>query len=258
MIFAINRHISYNKNNANIYSQKPQKKNKNISFGTNIISEVDRIARSTNAKQNAINSLQDYISLIRDEKLKILCNRILKDTPNPFFIVPSSTSGKYHNTDENKIGGIILHLKKVVVTALSSLRRYGYEYGLEKSPLELKFVDSTITASLLHDCPYRLIQDNGKYFTDSDHAVKNAKYIESVMQEMKFNKKDTDLISASVGFHMGIWDMHIDKSWLEKFKNFRKNPMIQIVQEADYYSTRRNMNINYNLDEIDIRKSFIK
>lgn len=256
-MITINRVNSCSTNNS-MYQHKQKSRFSNVCFGTNVVSVVDRIAKSTNAKQNAITSLQDFVNLVREDKLKRLCNRILQDTDDSFFVVPSSTGGKFHDRDETKIGGLVLHLKRVVVTALSAMRRYGYEYGLEKSPSELKFIDSAITASMLHDCPYRMKKENGKYFMDPDHAAKNAKHIEKTMRDMDFDEESIELISAGVGFHMGVWDKHSDNAWLERFKQFKTNPFVQTVQEADYYSTRKNMRVDYDLNNLDIRKSFIK
>lgn len=232
--------------------------NKNIPFGTNIIAAVDRIAKTTDAKKDAIESLQEYIALIRDEKLRNLCNKVLEDTDDSFFIVPSSTTLKYHNKEDNKIGGIVTHQKRSTVVALSALSRYGYDYSLEKNDDEKKIVDLAITAALIHDCPYRLIKDKGRYFTSFDHAVNNAKYLQKTMEEMNFEKKDTDLLCSAVGFHMGIGDRHEDKSWVDNFSSFQSHPLIKVVQEADYYSTRKNSPVDYSLDNIDIKKKFIK
>ena len=92
--------------------------------------------------------LLPYINLIKDKKLRELTIITLNEAGEDLK-QPSSTSGMHHPEDELREYGITVHLRKAVVVALSALRRRSPKYYEENT------VDIVLTATLLHDTPFR-------------------------------------------------------------------------------------------------------
>lgn len=197
-------------------------------------------------KIEKVKPFEDYINFISDKKLQQLCVRILNETPDHFFTTPATTSNKFHPPDERVPGGIYKHLQRAVVMAMHALRRYGLDQ-------DQKMVDIAITASLLHDSPFRVTDNkDGTFKTNPTHAVENARYIEKAMTELNIEPETIKLVCAGVGLHMGIWDKHTDKEWFDRYKEYKEHPIAKVVQEADFYASRRNITTDPSIEEMKL------
>ncbi len=233
------------------------------------INTIDKTIGLEAYKAQQIKSLEPYINLIKDKKYKDLVLAVYQEAPMELFTQPSSTSGKFHHEDELGLGGTVLHFKRVAVMGEQSARRF-YE-TIENYEERQKLTDMALTAVLLHDAPYRFGQKkitdfSGKkilaYYTDNQgHAVNNAIAVEKKMKDINeqtpgnFSNDEINKICSGIGFHLGIWqdwgDGNIknpkypldeeskkrNSEWLKLHKQYKDDPIVKIVQEADYHAT---------------------
>jgi hypothetical protein len=162
---------------------------------------------------------------IKSEELKGLAETVILETPDWYSTMPSSTSGKFHPSDELGLGGKIIHHKKVFKLSEEAARRYDikdYEYEILR------------TASLIHDMPYCFYWDvkQERYRTDPLHPFKNAYFCSRNCNDM--------LLQSAIYFHMGLWSNYeSEEAKLLSLSEYQNHPVVLATQESDYYASRR-------------------
>lgn len=186
-----------------------------------------------------IKELDNYIELIEDSKLKELCRKVI-GVSHDQLKQPSSSSGMYHPKDELSEYGQVIHIMKAVNLSLHALNRFNF--------IPYFLIDLVITNAILHDLPYKfdltLEVPEGKSRMDRNHGYTNATYIKRIAQELYIGRLKTDLIFNSVCFHMGKW--HVDNHNKE-LRSHNAKVLLEVLQEADYFSSRKNISVDYNL-----------
>lgn len=157
------------------------------------------------------------LELIKDEKLRNFCIRILEELPDYFFVAPASSSGKYHPKFALGEGGLVRHTKMVVRIAqqLYSLSEY-QGWGIN--------FDNVAAACILHDgLKYGFGRE--PLHTDPMHPINMSQFIMKGSGISWFRKK---VISEMVKRHMGQWGKH---------KPITKGQ--KLVHLADYIASRK-------------------
>lgn len=145
--------------------------------------------------EKTLELLKDEINLIKDPKIKAFTISGLRSAPDYFDTVASSTSGKYHPKYALGEGGLIRHVKAVVMV----VRELVVAMEIENK------VDYLISAALLHDIAkngrlYRNGQfDNSEGNVTQNHGVKTAEYLVATIPDAD---KDVCRILSK---HMGRW-----------------------------------------------------
>lgn len=171
--------------------------------------------------------LQECNNINNNKIREVVLNTVLA-IPEYFYIVPSSSSGKYHPSDEISEGGLVRHTLKTVKVAKEMARMY----DLSEYKLEL-----CIAAILLHDCC-----KNGKK-EDSGHTeFLHPKYAaELVIENNFYNKRIAKKIANLVKPHMGRWNT--SKYSPDKKLPKPKTKLQKFVHLCDYISSRKEFNI---------------
>ena len=167
------------------------------------------------------------LSIIGDVKMKEFAVEAMKLAPSYIWEIPSSSSGKYHRTDEITLGGLVIHIKRVFEAA----RKISESLGLSDRDRDMLLV-----AALLHD--------TAKYgYTDeifNDLTRRWGYYyrhpeLVRIMTEGLAEKYDFyDDVLALVEGHSGRWSN-------EGFKP--ETEMQWLMHLADYFAAQR-----YSLD----------
>jgi len=177
-----------------------------------------------------------------------------------FWTAPSSTTGKYHPEEQNRdsevvpgivVGGLISHTWHVLVTCFEAMRRYGYS---ERASREdrirwAKVRDELAFASIVHDWAKCGDPTRGEWFdnTASDHGEMAAEIVRGPMldrfliafpevidEPLDLLKEMVAASAHAVEHHYGVWS----KSRLRPSSD-GMNDLDRMLQEGDYYSTRR-------------------
>jgi len=164
-------------------------------------------------------------------------------------------------TDDQKVilldlGGNAKHVWKVLHMTDEAIRRYGMENNKVVAT-------ASIIGALCHDMA-KFVGNDGWWHTTSDHPRLGAELMEEVMEEMGIRSElktqgTTGLVIlgmleeaiASVANHYGIWGK-------PSVSPFVPSVVSQIVQEADYYASRRFLafpGITYNFDSVYVTRS---
>jgi HD superfamily phosphohydrolase YqeK len=156
--------------------------------------------------------------------LKGAVHRALDWVPPAFFVIPASTSGKYHPPQSLGKGGLIRH----TVMALYFGRALCESYGEQN-------VETVVAALLLHDI--------GKAMGEP-HDLIAFEWLTSVFANTTYSSNpDVLQVLKAVRWHMGPWSHGACKSKTLKVETvtFPENfdRISQIVHVADYVSSRR-------------------
>lgn len=87
--------------------------------------------------------LDDCVNLIMDTNIREFVQKLLDEAPPQFWKDPSSSSKKYHPPENNAVGGIVVHTRKTVQTALCLIRLFDGYGGVDR--------DEILAACILHD-----------------------------------------------------------------------------------------------------------
>lgn len=168
---------------------------------------------------------------IDSHELRSVAIKTIEFADEIYNFIPSSTTGLYHPIDELDQRGKVIHLKKCMHMAKYSRSRYdisGYDYEILK------------TACLIHDLPYSIYWNKAeeRYRTNYEHPFLNARYLITITSEM--------LLVAAIYYHMGRWAdydcVNAKKiAYLDDIKSLKYHPVVLATQEADYYSSRRDI-----------------
>jgi hypothetical protein len=192
--------------------------------------------------------IDDLISLIEDDDLRGFTYFLLSQAHPDFWIIPSSSSGKYHPAWENGKGGLIRHIKGVGAFALSSMRRYGY--GCDVPGMDPNNIagmrDMLIFSVLLHDWGKNGHPKTGwGKHTTKTHGEDTAKIIEEEMlpkflkifPEIKNQEYLTEMVkqaTVAISEHYALWSTKKIRPTDPTISDLSK-----ILAEGDYMASRK-------------------
>ena len=188
-----------------------------------------------------IDCFKKEIEYIKDKNkqddLKLLINML----PDYFFLIPASSTGKYHPLYASSDHGLVKHVKVVA--------RIGYELINNESTtptVKDNEKDIILMALLLHDgLKSGLIQEK---YTRFDHPILMSNLVIENRDKLSLNLEEVELLASLIASHMGPWTRDYNgnevlpkpKTKLEKF-----------VHMCDYLASRKFLNVEF--DNIDLR-----
>lgn len=148
------------------------------------------------SRDDKIKMFINEIGDIKDANLKAFATELIANADDYFFVVPASSSGKYHPPFDLGDGGLVRHTRLVAYMAKSLAESYCFsDYD----------TDCLIVAALAHDIKKQGNGDTGH--TVWDHPILAMHYVQDIYGKTNFNvPADTiEKISNAVSSHMGKW-----------------------------------------------------
>lgn len=172
--------------------------------------------------------LKAELSLIGDRDIRTFVMKCIEYVPEYFWVVPSSSTGKYHPADENTVGGTVLHTRRMVKVADDLCRMYDV-IGIDR--------DRVLAASIMHDFCKNGYPDNLSR-TVAGHGSLWINVATKVMNHNDIIMDDNVLtIGRLIGTHMGRFDIPYVSG---------RSISETIVQTADYISSREYIKVELN------------
>jgi uncharacterized protein (DUF3820 family) len=148
------------------------------------------------SREDKIKMFINEIGDIKDADLKAFATELIANADDYFFVVPASSSGKYHPPFDLGDGGLVRHTRLVAYMARNLAESYCFsDYD----------TDCLIVAALAHDIKKQGNGDTGH--TVWDHPILAMHYVQEIYGKTNFNvPADTiEKISNAVSSHMGKW-----------------------------------------------------
>lgn len=147
------------------------------------------------------NAFLEEIATIKNQKIKEIVSKVLANVPEYFYVVPASSSGKYHPAFALGDGGLYRHVKAAVRIA-------NHMMSVEQSQFTQDEKDMIVASLILHDC-WKQGEDS-KGSTIHEHPVVAARRIKEIMQD---ETEEVDLfidkICGNISSHLGQWNISI-------------------------------------------------
>ena len=180
------------------------------------------------------------LSYIKDARILENSKKMIEMLPDYFFLVPASSTGKYHPEFAQGNGGLLRHTKAAVRIAYEILSDVclctGYT-SLEK--------DLIIIALIMHD-GFKYGLQKGKY-TLVNHPMIAAKLIRDNKDKLTLTDEELDLLSGMIEAHMGPFNKDFDGNVMMPLP---KNKYERFVHMCDLLASKKFLDIKFDNDEI--------
>ena len=185
---------------------------------------------------------KNELNLIKDKTLKSFVRFVLCiDLKSNFFYLPSSSTGKYHNPQDNGYQGLVRHTKKCVQIAkdLMNLEQWGFN-DEDK--------DIIISSLILHDgAKYDedvTFNEDGSLtgYTKVTHPLDMSKKILQYIEIFNFDKR-LSKIAMCIETHSGQWNMDRDGNVIAEKP---KTKLQEFVHLCDYIASRNYLEFDIN------------
>ena len=192
-------------------------------------------------KKEKVLTFQNELKWIKNKDIRKFAIDMISILPDYFFVVPASSTGKYHPEYSLGEGGLVRHTKSAVLIAktLLDLEQYQIEYNEEQR-------DIMLTALLLHDGVKHGL--NGSKHTVSSHPTDMVDYINDYLIKKKVEPwsdmiTTVKMVCDCIASHMGEWNK--DYKTKEEILPKPESNMQKFVHLCDYLASRRFIEINF-------------
>ncbi len=176
---------------------------------------------------------------IKDENKRNDLKLLISGLPDYFFLIPASSTGKYHPEFALREHGLVFHTKVAVRIA----------YELFNNPSVNNFTDSEkdiiIMALVLHDG-----FKSGKIkevYTRFDHPLIASEYVMENKGKLSLSDDEARLLSSVIASHMGSWNRDYNGN---EILPIPKDKYQRFVHMCDYLSSKKFINVKF--DGMDI------
>ena len=164
------------------------------------------------------------IALIKDLKIQEFVKATLNNTPDYFFVAQASSTGKYHPPCTNKVGGLLVHVKRAIYIVNRLCDGWGIA-NLDK--------DIVLAATILHDIAKTPHNDPKYTYADfENHPINASKYFGTISLDSNIILN----ITTCIANHMGLWTPASIKKSIKDYSLLEL-----IVYTADYIATTKDL-----------------
>ncbi len=170
------------------------------------------------------------------ESLKTMVNLL----PDYFFLVPASSTGKYHPEFSLGDSGLVRHTKAAVRIAYELLKNnvIGSQFSSQQKDLMLM-------ALVLHD-GLKSGLEKQKY-TQVEHPLLVSNYIKENKDKLTLTNEEIRFICECIESHMGEWNKDFNDV---EVLPIPKNKYQKFVHMCDFLASRKFLNIKFEANDI--------
>lgn len=174
------------------------------------------------------------VEQIKNEKLKRVAKKMVKDLPAYFWTEPSSSSGKYHPQCDLGEGGNVRHSIMVCRCAMDLVTSEMFVRDNDANR------DLARVAALFHDgLKYGKVNEDGTHLphTVFEHPRLAADFVREHLIEAKIDDLTTNMICDAIYTHMGKWC--VDKYGSAPALSKPRTDFEKLIHIADYMASRK-------------------
>ncbi|MGM9879223.1 MAG: HD domain-containing protein [Bacilli bacterium] len=179
---------------------------------------------------------KNELEYIKNENYRKSAENLLKQVPDYFFIVPASSTGKYHPSFSQGEKGLVRHTKVAMKIANDLL---GLEYT--DSLFTEKEKDLLLISILFHDC--QKLGNPQERYTRFDHPLLAGKFIKENQNKTTLNDEEIEFIVKTISNHMGEWNTN---SYTSITLPKPSNKYEFFVHACDYLSSKKYLDVKFD------------
>ena len=185
---------------------------------------------------NKVEKFKQELEYIKSERIRRSAEILINLVPDYFFIVPASSTGKYHPSFSQNEGGLLRHTKVATI--------------IGKEVLSLEYTNSLYTDDekdvlllgiMLHDT--QKLGNPEERYTRFDHPLLAAEFIEQNKDKTELKEEEIKLLKRVISSHMGEWNKS-NYSSIELPKPSDKYEFF--VHMCDYLSSKKFLEIKFD------------
>jgi len=184
-----------------------------------------------------LDHFKDILPYILDSNIKQFAIKAIPMLPEYFFVVPASSSGKYHPEYATGTGGLLRH-------TLSAIRIAIELSTLEQFKLTEEEKDLAIVALILHDGWKSGLQNSGNTFHGHPLLPFAILGVNAELMGM-LPEEQLDKIFSAIESHMGQWTSSKYEPTI-KLKKPRTR-LQKFVHMCDYLASRKCITMNFDV-----------
>lgn len=181
---------------------------------------------------NKIKYFAKEISYVKNESKRRDLEYLIKLLPDYFFIIPASSTGKYHPKFASTISGLVKHTKVAV--------RIAYDLFETVNNFSDDDKDLIIMALIMHDGLKKGLEE--EEYTRFDHPLLVSKLIMENVNNLEMDIDDVRKMCMLIESHMGKWNM-------SKYSDIElpvpRTEMQRFVHRCDYLASRNYLNVRF-------------
>ena len=183
-----------------------------------------------------INTFKKELEFIKNPQIKLFAKKAIESLPDYFFVIPSSSTGKYHAQYALGESGLLRHVRACAMFAVECFNLEWYNNFTEDEK------DLIIVALLLHDS-LKSGSPQEKY-TRFDHPILAINYLKS-NEELKniISEEYFNFVLDGIVTHMGAWNQSKDGTEVMPKPKTKAQKLIHFV---DYVCSRRMFEVNFD------------
>lgn len=179
------------------------------------------------------------IKYIVNDQIKIFVIKALQATPDYFFTIPSSSTGKYHPNFALGEGGLVRHTRACARIAIELFRLEMFNHFTQNEK------DIILASLILHDTYKKGNPEKEHTIVDHPIFAKNVLLGNKEINNL-LSKETMNLIVENIARHMGQWntDYKTGNVVLEKPTTKMQN----FVHMVDYLASRKCLEMNFDVE----------
>lgn len=179
------------------------------------------------------------LNRIKDEDVKRSAITILEMIPDYFYVIPASSTGKYHPEFSLGEGGLVRHVK-VAMRILEEMFKdevFGVYDDYKKDLIRM--------AILVHDGFKSGIDNTG--YTVSEHPIIMHDFIIANKDKLSIKEEDANFVASLILTHMGFWNTDRSGNVIMPQPKTREELLVHL---CDYIASRNFLNVAFQDNEI--------
>ena len=181
---------------------------------------------------NKIKYFTKEISYIKNESKKRDIEYLINLLPDYFFLIPASSTGKYHPKFASTISGLVKHTKVAV--------RIAYDLFETVNNFSDNDKDLIIMALIMHDGLKKGIVE--EEYTRFDHPLLVSKLIMEHANELEMDIDDVRKMCMMIESHMGKWNTN---KYSKVELPVPTSEIQRYVHRCDYLASRNYLNVRF-------------
>lgn len=179
---------------------------------------------------------KNEINYINNPRYKNSIEKLIELLPDYFFLVPASSTGKYHPSFSLNSGGLVRHTKVAVRIAYEMFNDESITGAYSKNEKDLMII-----ALIMHDGLKSGLEKSE--YTKFEHPLLACDYIKENKDKLDFTDKEIEFICHIISSHMGPWNTNNYSNIVlpkpeSKFQRF--------VHMCDYLASRKFLDVKFD------------
>ena len=180
-------------------------------------------------REDKLKLFANEINYISNKNFKKFAEEIISNAEDYFFVVPASSSGKYHPQFDLGDGGLVRHTRCVAFYA---------KCIAESRMMTQEETDLLIIAALAHD-----IKKHGNLtYTVHEHPLLASEYVAEIrnkFSEEEISNEQVQIICSAIARHMGKWGHNAEFIKGKQPLPLPESEFEKALQVADYIASRK-------------------